>query len=280
VEDPSTGEKPIVTFYGMSHAVRLAQALGRVSDRYAPRSVGAPAATANWSYGAYLRDRGGGKSRVVVLALMSVSLPMITTVSPMTWNIDFPMPYTSDRFYIERGELRVVHPPFTSFQQYVETFFDHERWSAARAFLAKYDSMYNSFIMRANFLDHSSLFRLIRRAYGQRFVRNERMKVLDRTGYEPASEQIQVARAIVHDFAEHAKLDGMMPVIFIVNNFGYSDYLYQALQSTLEAYKIPYLSSHKIVSPTDPRGYLPDSHFTDIVDDKLARALVELIDRQ
>ena len=61
-EFPSAVQKPIVTFYGMSHAVRLAGALARVSDRFTPRVVGAPGATANWEYGAYLRDRGGHKS--------------------------------------------------------------------------------------------------------------------------------------------------------------------------------------------------------------------------
>src|SRR5665647_2676737 len=91
-------QNPIVTFYGMSHAVQLAHALGRVSNKYTARVVGAPGATANWANGAYLRDRGGGKSRAVVLAFMSANLPMITTMSPMTWNIGFPMPYTEDRF--------------------------------------------------------------------------------------------------------------------------------------------------------------------------------------
>ena len=70
----------------------------------------------------------------------------------------------------------------------------------------------------------------------------------------------------------------MIPVIFLVNNFGYSDYLFKALSPVLLEDHIPYLSSHTIVSPDDPRGYLPDSHFTDEVDDKLARALVKVID--
>src|SRR6266436_3133805 len=67
-ELPEKAPNSIVTFYGMSHAVRLAHALARTSDRLTPRIVGAPGAPSNWSYGAYLRDRGGGKSRAVVLA--------------------------------------------------------------------------------------------------------------------------------------------------------------------------------------------------------------------
>lgn len=275
---PSKTQKPIISFYGMSHAVRLGLALARNSDRFTLRTVGAPAATSNWAYGAFLRDRGGGNSRAVVLAFMSANFPMITTMSPMTWNTDSPMPYTADRFYLDDNRLRVIHPPYTSFEQYAEAFSDPVKWPTQRDLFAKNDSMYNSFIMGANILDHSSLIRLLRRAYAQRVVRNARTAVLDGSGFRADSEQVKVARAIIHEFAIQARNDGMIPIIFIVNNFGYSDYLFKALSPILFEDHIPYLSSHTIVSPDDPRGYLPDSHFTDEVDDRLARALVKVID--
>jgi hypothetical protein len=74
-----------------------------------------------------------------------------------------------------------------------------------------------------------------------------------------------------------ARSDGMIPVIFIVDSVGYSDNLFRALRPALNADNIPYLSSHTIVSPDDPRGFLPDGHFTDENDDRLATALVEVI---
>src|ERR1035437_163340 len=276
-ENKEAPSRPIVTFYGMSHAVQLAHAITRISNAYTPRGGGAPGATTNWAYGAYLRDRGGGKSRAVVLALMSANLPMITTMSPMTWNIGFPMPYTEDRFFIDNDKLRVIHPPYDSFEQYVDAFSDPAKWSAVSDIFAKYDTMYSPFIRQASFLDHSSLFRLVRRAYGQRLERSTRAAVLDQTGFRPDSEQIKVARAIVREFAQHARADGMIPVIYIVNNFGYSDYLFQALSPVLAADKIPYVSSHQIVSANDPRGYVPNSHFTDAVDEQLAQALIKVI---
>jgi hypothetical protein len=278
IEAPTAPEKPIVTIYGMSHAVRLAEALTRTSDRFSSRSVGAPGATTNWSYGAYLRDRGGGKSRAVVLALMSVSLPVITAMSPLTYNYDFAEPYTSDRFYLDGGQLRVAQPPFASFKEYVQAFDDPKRWAAARDVFARYDPSYNRLLFRTNICDHSSLCRLIRRAYAQRVSRDQRRNVLDANGFRPESEQVRVANEIVHNFAQEAKSDKLLPVIFIVNNFGYSDFMYQAIRPTLDADKIPFLSSHTIVSPSDPRGYLPDGHFTDENDDRLAAALVEVIE--
>lgn len=275
---PSAQQGPTVTIYGMSHAMRLGFALHRISDRFTVRLVGAPGAPANWSYGAYLRDRGGRKSDVVVLSFMSSTLAMINTLSAMTWSYDLPAPYTSDRFYLNMNDLDVVHPPYKSFQQYVDAFYDPIKWADALKTFAKYDTMYNPFLFENSVLDHSSLLRLARRAYAQRVTRNARKRALDASGFVSDSEQVKVAQKIIHEFAIQARNDNMIPVIFIVNNLGYSDYLYQALSPVLRADNVPYLSSNTIVSPDDPRGYLPDSHFTDAVDDKLAGALITIIE--
>jgi hypothetical protein len=279
IREPATNSTDkIVTFYGMSHAVNLADALGRVSDRYVPRVVGAPGATANWAYGAYLRDYGGGTSSAVVLAIMSGNLAMINTMSAITWNASVAMPYTADRFLLDDGELKVVHPPYASFDQYVQTFYNDKKWSEALRVFAKYDSMYDSFIVRDSILDHSAFFRLLRRAYAERIIRETRHAVLDRTGYNHNSNEIKVARRIIKEFAIHARSNGMIPIIFVVNLFGDSDYLFQALRPELEQDKIPSLNSATIASPSDPRKYLPDSHFTPKVDDEMARALIKVIE--
>jgi hypothetical protein len=277
-EEPTKSGTSTVTFYGGSHTVRLAHALGRVSDKFSLRTLGAPAATGNWAYGAYLRDRGRIRSRAVVLGFLSMNFAMISSFSPMIWNVDQPMPYTADRFYVEGDRLRVIHPPYTSFDQYAKTFYNPMAWSAALEFFAKNDPLYDSFAVRASILDHSALWRLLRRAHGQKLIRDLQKSVLDRSGLRPDSEEARVAHAIIHEFAMQARNDGMIPIIFIVNNLGYSDFLFRALRPILDADNIPYLSSHTIVPPNDPRGYLPDSHFTDEFDDRLAAALVGVIE--
>lgn len=279
IGEPAANEKrQIVTFYGMSHAVRLANALGRVSDRFVSRIVGAPGATANWAYGAYLRDRGGGKSRAVVLAFMSGNLPMINTMSAMTWNTDFAMPYTADQFLLENDGLKVIHPPYDAFDEYVRTLNDRKKWRQALRVFARYNSFYDPFIIRSSILDHSALFRLFRRAYAARTIRRASHAALDHTGFNPNSNEVKVAQKIVREFALRARSDGMIPVIYVVNLYGDSDYMFQALKPALEQDKIPYLNSATIASPNDPRKYLRDSHFTDEVDNELARALANIID--
>ena len=280
LEFPAKENARTVTFYGMSHAVRLGEALARVTDRYVPRIVAAPGGPPNWAYGAFLRDRGRGKGQFAILALWSYNLPMVTSIAPMTWASDLPAPYTADRFFLrDDGRLDVVHPPYTSFDEYSHALFNPEEWAAARKTIANYDAVYSSFIMRTNLLDHSSLVRLIRRAYAQRLYRAYRQKVLDASGYHPESVDIKLAQAIVENFAKSARREGITPIIYLVNGYGYSNYLYLAIKPVLDRDNVPFLSSDSIASPNDPRNYLPDSHFTNAVDDRLALALVELIDR-
>jgi hypothetical protein len=276
-EPARNSDKEIVSVYGMSHAIRLAEALDRTSTRFVARKIGAPGATPNWSYGAYLRDRGGGKSKAVVLAFLSANFAAITTMSSMTWGIDLPNPYTADRFYLVDGRLQVVHPPYSSFEGYVAALADPVKWANAKSVIAEHDTMYNDLIISKSILDSSALFRMLKRAYAQRYVHEKHRESLDESGFNPDSEQVKVARAIVREFAAKARSDGVVPVIYIANNLGYSDFLLQALKPVLDSDKIPYLSSDKIVSPTDPRGYLPDSHFTFENDDKLARELEKII---
>jgi hypothetical protein len=177
------------------------------------------------------------------------------------------------------GQLQAVHPPYSSFDQYVRALYDEKKWAEALGEFAKYDSIYDAFIVRASFLDHSAFVRLFRRAYAQRTIRDARHAVLDRRGFNPDSDEIKVAQKIVQEFAAQARRDGIIPVVFVVNLLGDSDYLYQAIRPALERDKIAFLSSHTIASPSDPRKYLRDSHFTPAIDDEMARALEDIINR-
>ena len=264
----------------MSHSVRLAEALARTTKRYESRSVGAPGATVNWSYGAFQRDDQPPEGKVAVLSLMTANAPMVTTMTAMTWNSAFPMPYTADRYRLQQSELRAVPLPFESFPAYVAAFKDPRRWAAARQAFKENDAYYNDLMFRASVLDHSASFRLIRRAYGLHLERAGRARVMDQKQFRSGTEELSLLNAIVRSFADKARQKGVLPVVYIVNNYGYSTMLYDALAGTLTTCGIPHLSSHTVVSPSDPRGYLPDSHFTDSNDDRLARALERLIDRE
>lgn len=264
----------------MSHAVRLADALSQISSAYQVRSVGAPGASTNWSYGAFLRDKGPPKSKAAVLAIMSSTVPMTLSPTPMDWNTSFPMPYTADRFVLKGKRLQRIPPPYESFEGYVRTLDDPAAWNRALAQFARTDPFYDRFLVRQTWLDNSTMVRLMRRAWSQRRDRSWRGKVLDAKHFDPDSEALKVANGIVADFARQARQAGIVPVIYVVDSFGYGDQLYLALSRTLHRDRIPYIATHDYVDPADPTGYLPDSHFTPQNDRRLAVALARLLDRE
>jgi hypothetical protein len=269
-----------VHIYGMSHAVRLADALQSTSPTLSVRSIAAPGATANWAFGAFRRDRGRREGDVAVLALMSSTLPMVTTMSPMTWNISFAMPYTSDRYRLRNGTLTVTRPPYDSFSGYVAALNDSSRWVEAKKVIAANDPFYDRWLFDETFLDSSSLVRLTRRARAQKRDRQRRALSLNEAGFVAESEAVQLANAIVIAFARQAKCEHVLPVIYIVNNQGYGDHLFRALEPALRREQIPFLNSASIIDPNDGSSYLPDTHFTDQADRLLAIEIDRIVNKQ
>ena len=271
---------PKVTIYGMSHAVRLADALDEVAPQYRVRSIGAPGAGTNWAYGAFLRDEHDRIGDVAVLAIMSSTLPMILSPTPMDWNTSFAMPYTADRFIDTGDGLKRIRPPYESFPDYVRALNEKGAWEAALGQFARTDPFFDRFLVEATPLDKSTIVRLARRGWSQRRDRQWRETVLTADGYDAESEPVRVANAIISSFARQAREAGVVPVIYIVDSFGYGDQLSQALSETLRREAIPYLASSRYLDPMVPTNYLPDSHFTDSNDRELAAVLARIIDRE
>jgi hypothetical protein len=90
-----------------------------------------------------------------------------------------------------------------------------------------------------------------------------------------------VLRTIVKTFAESARKDEIIPVVYIVNSKGNGDHLFRILKPTLDKYNIPHLSTHIICPPDDPHMYLAEnSHFIPSKDMELAAEIIKIIDRE
>jgi hypothetical protein len=211
---------------------------------------------------------------------MSTTLPMITTMSPMTWNSSFAMPYTSDRYRLRNGELVVTPPPYDSFSGYVSVFNDPARWAETKQTFAANDPFFDSLLFAESVLDNSSLVRLLRRARAQGRDREARGGTLNERGFVAESEAVRLANAIIVAFARQARREGVVPVIYIVNNLGFSDHLFRALEPALRDQRVAFLNSAAVIDPNDARAYLPDTHFTDEADRRLAGELERIIREQ
>lgn len=274
---PAKPSGRMITIYGNSNSVRLADALQRSSRMFSARSVAGPGAPANWAYGAFLRDKDKTKGQAVVLTIMPSNLAMIRTMSAMTWNQSFAMPYTSDVFSVRNGKLIRQRPPYENFWGYTDALYNEPKWQGVLEQFAAHDPFFDPLLFRQTFLDNSTLVRLLRRGWAQHRDLDVRAHSLSRAGFNPSDDAVRIANLIVAEFAANARAEGLVPVIYIVNNLGYGDQMYQALQFTLDQQGIPTLSSHTLIDPNDPRNYLPDTHFTEANDLRMAQALDQLV---
>jgi hypothetical protein len=277
-KDQETVDKPVITVYGMSHSVQLAEDMAKVDDSFVVRSFGAPGAVPSWSYAAYLFDKERQHSDVVVLAIMTRGVPLICTTSGTTNHFDSVWPYTYPRFFEKNGILHHVQPPFISLAGYREYFYKSEKWDSYVRWLNRYDNFYDPILYRKNILDESSLVRLLRRGYAYSSRSKKEAKVYNESrGFNVASEEIAILRLMIIQFADQAKKNDSLPIIYIVNNVFMSDHLYEALKPTLSSHNILFLSTHEICPSNNPRNYLPNSHFIPSINMELAKAMLQIV---
>jgi hypothetical protein len=271
-------KKPVVTVFGMSHAGLLAEDMAKIDNSFGVRFMGAPGAVPTWSYTAFLYDKDLYYSDVVILAIMTRGVPLICTTSGATNHFDAVYPYTYPRFFLRSGNLEYAIPPFNSFKDYIEYFYNPEKWKAYRMWLRKYDKFYSGILFRKTILDSSSIFRMVRRAYAYSMQRQKEADVYsDTKGFNVESEEVNILQSLVVEFSQTAKRNNSLPIIYIVNNVFMGDSLFRLLKPTLLSHNIPFLSTHEICPPNDPRFYLPDSHFIPSKNLELANAMIKII---
>ncbi len=272
------GTRPVVTFFGMSHAQLLAHDVARIDDTLAVRCAAAPQAVPTWSFSAYLEDRKRRHSDVVVLTVMTQTIPLLSATAGGTLYFDGAYPYTWPRYYLEDDTLRSVAPPFLSREGYRRHFYDPMAWSRYRDWLTQHDKHYDPLLFRRSALDRSSLARLLRRSYALAIRATAQATAYDpMKGFDRTSEEARVLEALIVEFARLARRDGTIPIVFVVNNLNTSDHAFRLVEPTLSRHGIARLSSHEICPPNEPRNYLPDSHFQPPINLELARAMARLI---
>jgi hypothetical protein len=209
---------------------------------------------------------------------MTIGVPIICTTTGMTNHFDRVWPFTYPRLVLDEGALVPLWPPFTTLSGYRSYFFDTSKWKSFLRWLKENDKYYDARLFRKTILDESSVFRLIRRAYAYSLQREKEAEVYDaRHGLNPESEEVRILLAIIRDFAEKARRDHSLPIIYAVNNYSTGTHLFDVIEGTLEEFDIPFLSSHTICAPNDPRNYLPDEHFTPALNIEMAKAMLKVI---
>ena len=277
-ERPARSDGMLVTVYGMSFSQQVGTAMAELDSRITLRFLGGPAAPSNHSFAYYQRDRGGN-AQVVILGVLASSVVGLATNNGMTWRFEGPAPFTYPRFRSTTTGLKARWPSVRTLEQMREALGDPDSWDQLVAQIRADDNVYDPFLFTHNALDRSALVRLIRRAWGQRTLGQVRERVYHSAGFVQDSDEIKTLRAILAAFSDEVRKDGKLPIILLIHDPNYRDHLYQAVKSTMEEKAIPYVSTHTICPTTNPKHFLPDSHFTPEANQLIARAVLEVIDR-
>jgi hypothetical protein len=268
---PSGPSQVLVASYGQSFTKRLLEAAAAVDKRIELRQLDAPSAPLGHSYAAYQRDRGRHQAQVVVIGVLSSALPLLTTMTPMTWGFESPYPYTYPRYTLNDGLLREWTPSIASLADFRGALADSSKWAAFRNELWAHDAAYRPWVFDQNILDRSVTGRLFRRAIGQRHQNEFLAGFHSGESFNNELGILDVAEALLTRFAETARADGRVPYVFLFDNRDQGDRLSRALGPRLRARSIPFLSSAEIAPAKQPASFSADGHFRPDLDRRLAQ---------
>lgn len=269
----------LVSFYGMSFSDDIARTMAELDPSVRLRLFDGPGAPPNHSYALYSADRGGN-SQVVVLGILGSSVPGLLTNNGMTWRFEGPAPFTYPRYRQSDGGLVAQWPMVRSLDDLRHRLADPSEWSAYLTQLRATDAFYNTLLFRSDLGDKSTIVRMIRRAIAQRWQASRIAQIHGRDGFIEPSETVSTLRAIVSRFALQARRDGKIPVTLLIQDQGYRDHVYKALEPALSRDRIAYVSTHTLAPDTDRRNFVADGHFTVEAYRRVAAALLETIRRE
>jgi hypothetical protein len=279
-KQPTAAGHHLIAMYGMSFVGNVGKAMQKTDSSLDMRLILGPAAPPNHSFAAYQRDRHQNQAEVVVFGILASSVKGMDAMSGMTWSTDVPPPFTFSKYVVENQQLREIAPQVQSLDQLRQARQNPQQWQAFVNQLRQNDRFFDDITFDQNWLDHSAIFRMLRRAWTKKHQDQVTQQIHDQNGFNPQWEQATVLKLMVEEFARTAKADQRIPIVILFNDRGYDDHLYQLLKPTLEAAKIPYVSSHSIAPATDGRNFVPDGHFTEAANEKIAEKVLSLVQQE
>jgi hypothetical protein len=268
--------------YGMSFSNHIADHMERLDPGLASRRFAGPGAPPNHSYACFIRrvEAGNNLASVQILGVLASSMRRMETLSGLTTSFEAPQPFTYPRYSLASDGRLVGHLPTITTQDELRTALaDSAKWAAFLDDLAANDTFYAKQIVRADIFDHSVIARMIRRAWGQRILR-ERTTALQAAGEISGKWAIApVLRAMLIDFSNKARRAGKRPIVILIEDRGYGGTLSDMAAPVLHANNIDFVSTSMIVPPDDTANFLADGHFTPVADEKIARAVLALLGR-
>jgi hypothetical protein len=266
--------------YGMSFTGYIADKMTALDSHLASREFGGPAAPPNHSYACFLRrfEAKRDLAPIQIIGVLASSVRRMQTIGGLTTSFESPMPFSYPRYSLSGDGRLLSHMPLIeSASDLRAALNDSAKWHAFEQDLASNDYFYSRPMFQADVFDFSVTARMIRRAWGQRFLnkRTDALRAAD--DYSAAPDIPRVLGAMLVDFAMKARARGTRPVVILIEDRGSGESLSAIAVPTLKANDIEFVATSTIVSPNDSANFVGDGHFTSGAFETIARSVLKLL---
>lgn len=262
-----------VRSYGMSFVNNIMEQAVEIDPSLISDGHGGPAASPNMTFALFEDDRANRKAGdVVVLGLLSNSVPAMAALSNQTWVFEQPAPFSFPIYWPQGDGLRRIEPLVNSPEALQALSEDPAAKADWYAQLKAEDQFYSPLTFGARWADASPFARLARRSFAISHVAQAKQDIIE-SGY-PYKE---VLNLMIKSFADTARADGQIPVVFLIQGRDRTDVdLLAQTQDMLLANQIPYLATAEHFDSKVASNFIPDGHYLPEIDRLLAAEFIAL----
>jgi hypothetical protein len=268
---------PTIRSYGMSFVDNILEPAAERLDMPWDRHSG-PGAPPNYTYALFREDRANRREGdIVVLGILSSSVPAMAALSNRSWAFEQPAPFTYPVFWPDDGGgLRRIEPLIDSAAAERALKDGGDKARAWNAQMAEIDAFYSLLSFGAPSMDRSPFVRLVRRSLATGHIGKTKAAILAHDTYPYA----EVLRRMIVDFAATARADGQTPIVFLIQSRDGGDAdLLEIAKPVLDAAEIPYLATEELADLSNAAIFRPDGHYVPDIDAMFAERFLEIVAR-
>ena len=269
------GTGPVIRSYGMSFVNNILSQAVDLDPTLIWDGHAGPGAPPNFTYALFEDDRENRRAGdIVVLGILSSSVPAMAALTNSTWVFEQPAPLTYPVYLPKETGLARVDPLIetpAALRAMADDDIARQAWHDQ---LRRRDLFFASETFGLVWADRSPFLRLVRRSLAKSHIAQTDAAIL--AGAYPYDE---VLERMISDFATTARADGQTPVVMLIQTRDPRDPdVLEIARPVLLRGDIPYFATAEHVDPSDPSVFLSDGHYRAAVDRFFAERLLDLLD--
>lgn len=258
---------PVVRAYGMSFVNNILREAKNIQPNLLLDLHSGPGAPPNFTYAAFLDDRKNRRAGdIVVLGILSSSVPALAAMSNRTWVFEQPAPFTYPIFLPTDNGLNRIDPLINSAEAELKLADDPEGAKEWNTYIREYDAYYSFVSFGWPILDKSPFLRLLRRSLAVSGIERQKAKLIG-SAKNTEFPYERILQMMVVSFAEAAREDNQYPIVFLIQSQDTNTPdLLDITKSILIENDIPYIATAEYADVRDPSIFREEGHYKRYID--------------